>query len=229
MPRPKLVTFDVYMALLDIEGSLTPVVRKILGVPESDAAPFVKLWRSKQMERAATSNSLQLGRTSFRDATGLALDYCLAKYGLNPSMEIREALVLAWDLMAPWPEANAAIAAVKAKGCATAILSNGDQGMLDAIAKNFAPGSFDHVLSSETAGHYKPHPAVYHLPTVKLGIAKPDIIHVAGSANDVIGTIAAGIRCIWSNRHRDQILDPMFPPTYEISELSGIPDLLDAS
>lgn len=228
MPIPKLVTFDVYMALLDIEGSLTPVVREILGVPEYDATPFVRLWRSKQMERAAVSNSLQLGRTSFREATSLGLDYCLGKYQMTAAPEVREALVLAWDLMAPWPEANTAIAAVKAKGCETAILSNGDQAMLEAITQSFAPGSFDYVFSSETAGHYKPHPSVYHLPTTVLGIAKSDIVHVAGSANDVTGTVAAGIRCIWSNRFHDKVLDPAFPPTHELSNLSGIADLLEA-
>lgn len=226
MLKPKLVTFDVYMALLDIEGSLIPVVREILGVPLEDAAPFVRLWRAKQMERAASSNSLQLGRVSFRTATAMALDYCLARYDLSPPGETRHALVLAWDLMAPWPEADAAIAAVKAKGYQTAILSNGDQSMLETVTQNFAKDTFNHVLSSELAGQYKPHPSVYHLPTALLGIAKPDVLHIAGSANDVLGTVAAGMTCVWSNRHRDRVLDPSYPPTYEISDLKGIAPLL---
>ena len=100
--------------------------------------------------------------------------------------------------------------------------------MLEAVARNFSPNAFDHVLSSETAGHYKPHPSVYALPTTALGIARSDIVHVAGSANDVLGAIAAGLRCIWSNRHADRLLDPAYPPTHEIPDLTGVADLVDA-
>ncbi|MFT5507174.1 MAG: 2-haloacid dehalogenase [Hyphomicrobiaceae bacterium] len=226
--RARLVTFDVYMALLDIEGGLVPTVQNALGLPNETAIAFVRLWRTKQMERAATSNSLQKDRTPFRDCSAMALDYCLGRHSLTPSPDVRWSLVLAWDAIRPWPDADPAIAAIKAKGYKTAILSNGDQDMLEAVAGNFANNAFDHILSSETAGHYKPHPAVYDLPTKVLGIAKQDVVHVAGSANDVLGTIAADIRCIWSNRHSDQVLDPIYPPTHEISNLTGIADLLDA-
>ncbi len=226
--RAKLVTYDVYMALLDIEGSLTSVVRDVLGLDTGTAAAFVKLWRAKQMERAAASNSLGKGRTSFRDCTAMALDYCLFKHDLTSSQETRHDLVYAWDSIEPWPEADAAIAAVKAKGCRTAILSNGDQEMLDAVAGNFAPQTFDHVLSSDTAGYYKPHPAVYGLPRTVLGIDMDDVLHVAGSPNDVTGAIAAGMRCIWSNRHKDRLLDPAYPATREIADLAGVAELIDS-
>lgn len=225
MPKPKLVTFDVYMALLDIEGSLVPVVQEALGLPRDEAVPFVRTWRAKQMERAASSNSLGLARTSFRDATRMGLDYVAGRAGIAIDDDMRERLVLAWDGLKPWPEADKTVAAVKAKGCATAILSNGDQDMLEAVACNFASG-FDHVLSSESAGKYKPHPAVYDLPTRLLGIAKAEVLHVAGSPNDVLGAIAAGMACAWSNRHGDRLLDPHYPATWELPDLSGVPDLL---
>ena len=225
MPKPKLVTFDVYMALLDIEGSLVPVVADALGVPSDQATPFVRTWRAKQLERAASSNSLEKGRTSFRDATAMALDYVASRNDIEIAPETREALIKAWDELNPWPEANDAVAAVKAKGCMTAILSNGDQAMLEAVAQNFSSG-FDHILSSETAGKYKPHPAVYDLPSTVLGIDKKDVLHVAGSGNDVLGSIAAGVACVWSNRHGDNLLDPAYPATAVVSDLSHVADLL---
>jgi len=226
--RAKLVTYDVYMALLDIEGSLAPVISDTLALDAKTATAFVRLWRTKQMERAAASNSLGKPRTSFRDCTVMALDYCLGRHDLSASSETRKYLVLAWDKMNPWPEADTAIAAVKAKGLETAILSNGDQDMLDAVAKNFSPRTFDHILSSEAAGYYKPHPLVYALPTTILGISIDDVVHVAGSPNDVTGAVAAGMRCIWSNRHKDRVLDPAYPPTIEIPDLSGVADLIEA-
>ncbi len=223
----KLVTFDVYMALLDIEGSLVPVVQDTLSLDTNIATAFVRLWRSKQMERAAISNSLRKNRTSFRECSAMALDYCLGRHDLVVSPDTRRNLVFAWDTMKPWKEADDAIAAVKALGCQTAILSNGDRVMLEAVARNFSANTFDHILSSETAGHYKPHPGVYDLPATALGIAKADTVHVAGSANDVLGTVAAGMQCIWSNRHADKLLDPDFPPTHEISDLTGVAALIE--
>ena len=224
----KLVTYDVYMALLDIEGSLLPVVQETLGLDADVATAFVRLWRTKQMERAAISNSLGKSRISFRECTAMALDYCLGRYNITIGVDTHSNLLFAWDKMKPWPDADAAIAAVKSMGCQTAILSNGDQCMLEAVARNFSANLFDHILSSETAGYYKPHPSVYNLPATVLGISKEDTVHIAGSPNDVLGAIAAGIQCIWSNRHADLILDPAFPPTHEISNLTGVANLIDA-
>lgn len=226
MSKPKLVTFDVYMALLDIEGSLAPRVARSLALSDEAATSFVRLWRSKQMERAAISNSLEKGRTSFRDATAMALDYVAARHDMPLAPQQRHELIRAWDTLRPWPEANDVVAAIKAKGITTAILSNGDEDMLEAAAAGFSAG-FDHILSSEVAGKYKPHPAVYDLPTTQLQIGKSDVIHVAGSANDVLGAVAAGMACIWSNRHGDSVLDPHYPPTHVVSDLSDVPALIE--
>jgi 2-haloacid dehalogenase len=223
MKKPRLVTFDVYMALLDISGSLTPVVEDSLSLGEDRALAFVQVWRSKQMERAAISNSLGSGRTSFRDATAMALDYVAAGDGLELSPEQREELVMAWDALSPWPEADAVVGAVRERGYPTAILSNGDEEMLAAIAGQFKSG-FDHILSSQAAGVYKPHPAVYALPEKVLGIASSDYLHVAGSPNDVLGASHAGVSCVWSNRNGDRLLDPAFPPMAEVSDLNGVLD-----
>jgi len=223
----QLVTYDVYMALLDIEGSLVPVVQNSLNLDTEISTAFVRLWRTKQMERAAISNSLGKNRTSFRECTAMALDYCLAHYKMTLLPNIHHNLVSAWDTMIPWPEADTAIAAVRAKGYEVAILSNGDQAMLEAVARNFSPNTFDHIFSSETAGYYKPHPSVYEIPNTVLGIAKENIVHIAGSANDVLGTVAAGIKCIWSNRQANLLLDCAYPPTHEITNLIGIVDLIE--
>jgi len=55
-----LVTFDVYMALMDIGGTLAPKVANEFGISTDTASAFVTLWRTKQMERAASSNAMAL-------------------------------------------------------------------------------------------------------------------------------------------------------------------------
>lgn len=221
----KLVTFDVYMALLDIQGSLVPVVSDTLCMDDGTADSFVRLWRAKQMERAAVSNSLGLGHMPFRDCTRMGLDYALEKNTLHIDADRHEKLVMAWDRLTPWPEAPDLVRAIRARGFATAILSNGDQDMLDAIAKVFG-GAFDHVLSAETAGHYKPHPDVYGLPTRVLGIASDEVLHVAGGSGDVLGARAFGLQCYWSNRTTDRVLDPTFAANHQGPDLGGVLDIL---
>jgi hypothetical protein len=53
--RPALVTVDVYMALLDIEGGLAQHVAQTLALGHELATAFVKQWRAQQMLGAAAS------------------------------------------------------------------------------------------------------------------------------------------------------------------------------
>ena len=61
MTRPKNVTYDVYMALLDSQGSWVPVVSDELNLEADNAEAFLQLSRAKQMERTAISNLLVKG------------------------------------------------------------------------------------------------------------------------------------------------------------------------
>jgi FMN phosphatase YigB (HAD superfamily) len=83
------------------------------------------------------------------------------------------------------------------------------------------------VLSALTAKGYrlailsnKPHPSVYAVPIRELGI--DNYLHVAGSANDVIGARAAGVSCYWSNRQGDCVTLPDYGPDHQGSDLTGI-------
>ena len=227
MAQKKLIAFDVYSALLDIHGGLSSVFSDATGLDLATVRPMVATWRAKQMERAAASNSLEGQRTSFRDCTRMALDYVCAKHDLELSAKTKEELVFAWDRLPLWPEADAAVSEVKAMGFRIAILSNGDQDMLEAVAGLFT-AAFDDVLSSETAGRYKPHASVYALPEKLLGIAPAETLLVAGGHTDVLGAVSYGLPCIWSNKTGDKLLDPAFPPEHEIENLSALAPLLKA-
>lgn len=225
MARYALVTFDVYSALFDIAGSLTGKLREISGLADADGAAAFQLWRAKQMDRAALSNSLGLGRTSFREATRQALRYVERRYTLALTEEQRWELVMAWDRLTPWPEVPAVLEALKLRGYALAILSNGDKDMLTALAEGLSV-RFDHIFSSEEAGAYKPHPDVYALPRRALGIGRHAILHVAGGTNDALGAVAAGLPCYWSNRNHDVVLDPAFMPKFDRPDLEGLLEVL---
>ena len=200
-----------------------PLVRALRG--DADAVAVVRTWRAKQLEYAQLSNSLARGRIPFRVLTRRSLDYVLGRMGIDLAEARREELVNAWDRLQPWPEADATLLELEARGNTLGLLSNGDEAMLRALAGGFR-ARFSHYLSSDRAGHYKPHPSIYRLPKELLGLEPHEVLHVAGSGNDVLGAKLAGLPCAWSNRHGDRMLDPGVRPDYQMRDLSGLLDVL---
>lgn len=221
---PAAVTFDFYTALVDCQTSVAAVVREVCG-DGVDAAAFARTWRAKQLEWAQLSNSLARGRIPFADCTRRALAYTCACTGAKLARDDVERLLEAWHRLKPWPEAQATLAKIKARGYRIAVMSNGDEAMLRAGVRCFDV-AFDDIFSSEHAGVYKPHPAMYALPSRALGCAGVDVLHVAGSAIDAMGAKVAGLRCAWTNRGGDPPMLPDVLPDHEMRDLAGLLDIL---
>lgn len=223
--RYSLITFDVYTALFDIEGSLTPLVAKMIpSVP--DNLGFVRAWRRKQLDYALISNSLGGARIPFETVTHRALDDTLARFQLEIEETSRLSVLEAWRHLEPWPEANDVLSTLKARGYSIGLLSNGDTDALSTLSAKLPP-VIDHIFSSEQAGYYKPHPGIYALPLRVPNIKVNEILHVAGSPTDVLGTKAAGLACAWSNREQQPYLDPSYVADHEMRELSGLLEFLE--
>lgn len=220
MARYRLITLDVYTALFDIEGSLGPIVANTVGAAV-DAWALVRTWRAKQLELLLVNNSLQHGHLPFARVTRLALDYALAQVHEVVSEDTRQALVLAWDFLTPWPEATDVLQTLNTRGYPLALLSNGDEAMLQAVWKRLST-PIAHTFAAEQAGFYKPHPALYQLPLHTLALAGAEVLHVAGSSTDVVGAKAAGLMCVWVNRRGERLLDPAYQADYECADLRGV-------
>lgn len=112
----------------------------------------------------------------FSQVTREALDYALETNGIEDRAMTEELLRLYLTLDA-YPDARAALEAVKGQGRVTGILSNGSPDMLAAAVQSAGIGPhLDHVLSVEEAGVYKPHPSVYRLILSRAGIERPEAV-----------------------------------------------------
>lgn len=220
----RLVTFDLYSALIDVESSLVPEVSRVLDAAEP--AGLVRTWRVRQLDYTLLSTCLSRGHLAFDELTARALDCALRQYGLALPESGRAELVGAWTRLRPWPEAEEVLTEVQRRGHQIALLSNGDEAMLRAQARHF-PVSFGGVFAADQAGVYKPHPAIYRLPLAALGLAPEDILHVAGSGRDVMGAKAAGLRCYWSNRTDEALLEPELAPDFMFPDLRGLLEVLE--
>lgn len=216
----RLITFDVYTALFDVEGSLARRAAEALG-DEAAARALVRAWRRRQMEYLLISNSLEQGRVPFAVVTRRALDDSLHRAGLQLPQAAQEAWMAAWETLRPWPEADEVLRTLAERGHRLGLLSNGDEAGLRALAGRLAV-PVAHIFAAEQAGRYKPHPAVYALPRQQLGLGQHEVLHVAGSVTDVMGTKAAGLACAWSNRQGEQVLDPALRADFTFEDLRGV-------
>ena len=225
MSKYKLVTFDAYSALADLRSTLGPIIQDNLKLNKQETRSFLATWRTKQLDAAAISNALDRGRTTFHDCTALALDYSAAHHNMVLPKGLRAEFIHAWYQLRWWPEASEVLKTLQRRGYILAILSNGDQTMLESLVQP-EHELFDHIFSSEKIGAYKPAPAIYDLPLIALGIERHEYIHVAGGANDVVGAKSSGIFCYWSNRSSDQVLYPDLAADYQGPDLKGLLKIL---
>jgi 2-haloacid dehalogenase len=218
----RLITFDVYAALFDIESSLTPLVSQFI---KTDSLTFIREWRRRHYEYALISNSLGQGRMSFEKIFAITLDNVLIRFNESISESTKKMLNEAWLNLSPWEEAAQVLESLKEREYVMALLSNGDESHLRQLSKKLPP-AFDYIFSSEAAGFYKPHPSVYALPLHKLNLTAENILHVAGSPTDAWGTKAAGLTCAWSNRKHEPHLNPNLKVDYEMENLNPLLEIL---
>jgi 2-haloacid dehalogenase len=217
---PRAYVFDAYGTLFDVHAAMARY-RDACG---PDADRFSELWRIKQLEYAWTL-TLSGQYLDFWTLTGRALDHALARV---PSVDraLRDRLLDAYKTLDAYPDARSALAALKARGERTAILSNGSLAMLDAAIKAAALDTLlDNTLSVDSVRVYKPRAEVYGLVTDAFDIAPRDVVFVSSNRWDVMGAATFGFRAVWINRAKLPDEYPDQKPAAILSDLASLADL----
>ena len=87
---------------------------------------------------------------------------------------------------------------------------------------------FDHVLSVEEAGVFKPHPRVYRLAVDRLGVEAGQIAFQSSNAWDAHAASAFGMRVVWCNRYGQRRERLPGAPDLEVRTLADLPELVGA-
>jgi 2-haloacid dehalogenase len=213
----KAYVFDAYGTLFDVHAAIARYRAKV----GPDAERFSELWRTKQLEYSWTLTLM--GRyESFWTLTERALDFAFARF---PKIDrnLRAALLDAYFALDAYPDAQPALAALKAEGRATAILSNGSTDMLAAAVKGAKLSDvLDHVLSVDAVRAFKPPPKVYDLAIDTLGVRANEIAFVSSNRWDVAGAANAGLRPVWVNRGGNPDEYPGLAPAAIICSLAEV-------
>ena len=213
--------FDAYGTLFDYNAAAARHGAALGG----KAAPLAELWRLKQLQYTWL-RSLMGRYVGFWQVTGDALDYSMAALDIDDPA-LRDNLMDAYLTLDAYPDVPQTLATLKAHGLRTAILSNGEPGMLDAAVAAAGIGdSLDAVLSVEEVGIFKPHPSVYRLVVDRLGVPAARVSFQSSNAWDANGAATFGFRVAWCNRFGQGQERVPEPPDAEIATLAELPALL---
>ncbi len=186
--KPKAIIFDLLTALLDSWTIWDAAI------PEEERSITAgQAWRKHYLEITYACDAYKpyedLVRQSAKDV------------GL--SLTATKALLERMDEILPWPEVPGTLAELKAQGYKLAVvtncsnelgyraISNCEKAVREKTSmKNF---SFDHTVTAEESGFYKPNSKPYRDALEKLGVEAPDALFVAGSSLDVPGASNVGM------------------------------------
>ena len=225
----RAIVFDAYGTLFDVY-SIGALAENLY--PGQGAALSV-LWRDKQIEYTrliSLSDPDPKGSQyyqSFWDITRASLRYALARLGLVHTNENEDALMAQYAELKAFPENLGVLQALRQRGVATAILSNGSPEMLQSAVHSAGMSAvLCAVLSVDSVRQFKTTPTSYQLVTDHFGLEPADILFVSSNAWDALGATWFGFTTLWVNRQGlpPEAIGPA--PHHTGRDLSEVPKVL---
>jgi 2-haloacid dehalogenase len=199
----KALAFDQYGTIVDMQRGLTEAVTPFLKKKgwEGDPGSFVTWWRRTHFENSMIDALLDRGHTPYRQIGHRAVSYVMDRCRIGYTQEEVRWLVGQIETLKPFPDVVAALGKLRGAGYKLAILSNGDRDMLEAAGPHIG-FPFDHVISVQEAGYFKPHWKTYAKAEEIIGEERTSILFVANHAFDCIGAKAYGMRSAFIDRRK---------------------------
>jgi 2-haloalkanoic acid dehalogenase type II len=198
----RAVLFDLLTGLLDSWS----VWNRVAGGEEPG-----RRWRAAYLE-------LTYGCGAYRPYETLVAQ-AAEQVGLPASLASE--LQMQWHTILPWPGTEV----LKKLDARLGVVTNCSEKLGRAAAARVGV-AFDVIVTSERAGFYKPHPAPYQLALEELALEPKQVLFVAGSGFDLIGTSRVGLDTYWHNRVGLKRPPGAPPPLRESRTLDELPLLL---
>ncbi len=186
--------FDAYGTLYDVQ-SVSQVTEQEF--PEHGEL-ITQVWRIKQLEYTWL-RSLMRDYRSFWEISEESLDFTLKAIGLPIEKGTVERIMDKYLHLDPYGDCLQALDSLK--GTPLAILSNGNQEILDQLVKNTGLDShLDAVISIEKVRSFKPSPEAYDLVEQRLSIKPENVMFVSSNSFDASAAKHFGFQVSWIER-----------------------------
>ncbi len=219
----KALAFDQYGTIVDMQGGLTKAATPFLKAKgwTGDPSSFVTWWRRTHFENSMIDALLDRGHTPYRQIGHRAVSHVLDRCGISYTQSEVTALVAEIERLQPFPDVVSGLERLRASGFKLAILSNGDRDMLKAAGPHIG-FPFDHVISVQEAGYFKPHWQTYAKAEEIIGLDRSSILFVANHAFDCIGAKAFGMRTAFIDRRKRPFGETPHQPDLIVSDFAEL-------
>ncbi len=193
--RFKVLTFDCYGTMIDWETGIFSALRPILGAHGNSIADSALLQLYSELEASAEQGEF----LRYRDVLQSVVRGFGGRFGFTPTAAEVRSLPESLANWQPFPDTVEALRKLK-KRYQLAVISNVDDDLFAATAPKLEV-AFDHVITAQQAGCYKPCMKIFKLAEERMGVTRDQWLHVGQSIyHDVIPAQSLGIATVWVNR-----------------------------
>ncbi|ASJ74778.1 haloacid dehalogenase type II [Granulosicoccus antarcticus] len=186
--------FDAYGTLYDVHSVSQLTEEEFPGRGDL----ITQIWRLKQLEYTWLRSQMQVYR-DFWEVSEESLVYTLKAIGLSTDKVVVNRILDKYLHLDPYPDCLSALDALK--GYPLAILSNGNQEILDKLVKNTGLDTrLQSVISVDKVKTFKPHPTAYELVEQTLGIKPENVMFVSSNSFDATAAKNFGFQVAWIER-----------------------------
>lgn len=234
MERPEILkreigvlAFDQYGTIVDMQGGLTKIAAPFLEAKgwKGNPSSFVTWWRRTHFENSMIDGLLDRGHTPYRQIGHRAVSHVMDRCGIAYTQAEVAGLVSEIERLKPFPDVIAGLEKLRGAGYKLAILSNGDRDMLKAAGPHIG-FPFDHVISVQEAGYFKPHFSTYAKAAEIIGVDRSSILFVANHAFDCIGAKSYGMRTAFIDRRKRPFGETPHQPDLIVETFAALADAL---
>jgi 2-haloacid dehalogenase len=219
----KALVFDQYGTIVDMQRGLVEAVTPFLQRKgwRGEAGRFVTWWRRTHFESSMIDALCDRGHTPYREIGHRAVSHVMDRCGIAYREDEVRSLVAEIERLKPFPDVIPALERLRSRGYKLAILSNGDRDMLKAAGPHIG-FRFDHVISVEDAGYFKPHWKTYAKAAEIIGEERSSILFVANHAFDCIGAKSYGMRAAFIDRRRRPFGRTPYQPDLVVADFTEL-------
>jgi 2-haloacid dehalogenase len=193
--RFDILTFDCYGTLINWEEGILRCLHRILATHGKDLDDSSILSLYGDFEALEEQGECR----TYREVLKSVVRDFGKKLGFSPTEAEAESLPESLKDWRPWPDTVQALSDLKRR-FRLAIISNIDDDLF-AHTKPKLGVAFDHIITAQQAGAYKPSLKIFDLALDRIGLSSQRILHVGQSIyHDVVPAQSLGLATVWVNR-----------------------------
>jgi len=195
LTRFKVLTFDCYGTMIDWETGIFSALRPILAVHDKNITDSSLLELYSELELKAEQGEY----LRYRDVLQSVVRGFGERLGFSPTDTEVRSLPESLATWQPFPDTVEALRKLKSR-YQLAVMSNVDDDLFASTAPKLGV-VFDHVITAQQAGCYKPCMRIFNLAENRIDVRREQWLHVGQSIyHDVIPAQSLGLATVWVNR-----------------------------